>query len=132
MALESQKIYVVDDDPAVRDSMRMVLESYGLTVWDYDSAEHFLADSAVHSNDGCLILDQHMPHMTGLQLLDRLRGHRVMLPVVMVTGRSDSSLKDSARKAGATVILDKPVSDEDLLQAIELAFAEKETASHSS
>lgn len=130
MAPESQKIYVVDDDPAVRDSMRMVLESYGMTVLDYDSAEHFLEDSAAHSNDGCLILDQHMPHMTGLQLLDKLRGHRVMLPVVMVTGRSDTLLKDSARKAGATVILDKPVSDEDLLQAIELAFAENETASH--
>lgn len=128
MASESQKIYVVDDDPAVRDSMRMVLESYGMTVLDYDSAEHFLEDSAARDSDGCLILDQHMPHMTGLQLLDKLRGNRIMLPVVMVTGRSDSSLKDSARKAGATVILDKPVSDEDLLQAIELAFAENEAA----
>ena len=129
MAPENQKIYVVDDDPAVRDSMRMVLESYGLTVFDYDSAERFLEDSAARNNEGCLILDQHMPSMTGLQLLDTLRGHRVMLPVVMVTGRSDSSLKESARKAGATVILDKPVSDEDLLQAIELAFAENEAVS---
>ena len=127
MVPETQKIYVVDDDPAVRDSMRMVLESYGMTVLDYDSAEQFLADSAARTSDGCLILDQHMPQMTGLQLLDTLRGHRITLPVVMVTGRSDSWLKESARKAGATVILDKPVSDEDLLQAIELAFAESET-----
>ena len=126
LASEPQKIYVVDDDPAVRDSMRMVLESNGMTVFDYESAQQFLEDSATRAQDGCLVLDQHMPHMTGLQLLDAMRAHRVTLPVVMVTGRSDSTLKETARKAGATVILDKPVSDEDLLQAIELAMAENE------
>ncbi len=128
MTPDGQKIYVVDDDPAVRDSMRMVLESYGMNVQDYDSAEQFLEDSAAQEGNGCLVLDYHMPRMTGLQLLDALQEHHITLPVVMVTGRSDPVLKESARKAGAAVILDKPVSDEDLLQAIELALAERESA----
>jgi two-component system response regulator FixJ len=120
----SEPIYVVDDDAAVRDSMRMILESYGLSVFDYASAQQFLDDTTAHAGNGCLVLDHHMPHMSGLELLDKLRAWRISIPVVMVTGRSDAKLKDRARAAGAAVLLDKPVSDGDLLQAIELATAD--------
>jgi FixJ family two-component response regulator len=106
-------VHVVDDDEAVRDSMRVLLESYGMNVRDYACAPDFLAANE-STIDGCLLLDLHMPGMTGLELLELLRKRGYHLPVIMITGRSDSSLRERALRAGAVVLLDKPV-DEDVL-----------------
>ncbi len=114
-------VYVVDDDEAVRDSTRVVLESYGMNVRTFGSAQAFL--SAVDDDaKGCLLLDQHMPEMTGLEMLEMLKLNRRTLPVIMVTARGDAAFRDRALRAGAVALLDKPVADDDLVRAIDTAL----------
>ena len=110
-------IYVVDDDVAVRDSMSVLLESYGLSVELFSSAAAFLrdCDAAEHCN-GCLLLDLHMPGMTGIELLESLRLAGNSIPTILMTGRSDSALSDRAERAGIVALLNKPVDDVALVQ----------------
>jgi FixJ family two-component response regulator len=118
----SRKVYVVDDDDAVRDSMRALLESLGMTVEDYSSAREFLASFSDRAK-GCLLLDLHMPGMSGVELLDWLRARNSNLPVVAVTGRSDPLLKERVLRAGALALLDKPVEEATLKDVLERALA---------
>ena len=115
-----KKVYVVDDDDAVRDSMCIFLEACGLDVHEFRSAREFLATMCARPS-GCLLLDLHMPEMNGLELLELLRERGSQLPVVMFTGRSASVLKERAQRSGA-VMLDKPVRDDVLLKALDNAF----------
>ncbi|HUD51375.1 response regulator transcription factor [Parvibaculum sp.] len=114
-------VCVVDDDDAVRDSVRILLESHGLTVRDYASARAFLAEAAAEG--GCLLLDLHMPEMSGLELLEKLRADHVGIPTIIMTGRSDAGLRARAQRAGAVAFLDKPVDEDELLDSIQNAFA---------
>ena len=117
-----QSICVVDDDESVRDSMRALLESYGIAVEEYASARDFLAHpEAGHSS--CMLLDLHMPEMDGLQLLDTMRKQGSALPVIIITGRGDSQLSARAVQAGAYALLNKPVEDELLIENIRCAVA---------
>jgi len=114
-------VHVVDDDEAVRDSMRALLESYGIEVYAYASAREFLvADPA--QPGGCVLVDLHMPGMGGLELLEALQAQGSRIPVIAITGRSDSMLKERATRAGAVTLLEKPVSDEALLSTLVLAL----------
>lgn len=117
-----QKICLVDDDEAVRDSLRVLLESYGMTVDDYSSARDFLSHAQSDRSD-CMLLDLHMPEMDGLQLLEAMRKQGSALPVIIITGRSDTQLISRAIQAGAHALLDKPVEDDRLLQTIRSAVA---------
>ena len=114
-------VYVVDDDEAVRDSTRVVLESYGMNVRTFGSANAFLSE-VEDAPTGCLLLDQHMPEMTGLEMLEVLRASRKALPVIMITARSDAGFRERALRAGAVALLDKPVADDDLIRAIDTAL----------
>lgn len=120
--MSPRKVYVVDDDEAVRDSMRAILESSGMDVKDYASAQAFL-DAKCKDQKGCLLLDFHMPGMTGLELLEHLRAHGSHLPVIVVTGRGDSMLKERVMRAGAAEMLDKPIDESVLMHALDRAFA---------
>jgi FixJ family two-component response regulator len=120
-AAESRVVYVVDDDEAVRDSTRLVLESYGMNVRTFGSPTAFLAEMDEAAN-GCLLLDQHMPGMTGLEFLEVLRANQSALPVIMITARSDAGFRARALRAGAVALLDKPVADDDLVRAIDRAL----------
>lgn len=117
----SPMVYVVDDDEAVRDSTRVVLESYGMNVRTFGSAQAFL-DQVDEGAKGCLLLDQHMPEMTGLEVLEVLKVKGRTLPVIMITARSDAAFRERALRAGAVALLDKPVADDDLVRAIDTAL----------
>src|SRR5262245_62077208 len=110
-------VHVVDDDEAVRDSLRALLESYGFDVHSYASAQEFLVVTALIPT-GCVLLDLHMPGMDGLELLDRLQARGSKLPVIVLTGRSDSVLRERVVRAGALTLLDKPVADQILLSSL--------------
>lgn len=111
-------IAIIDDDDAVRDSTRMVLECNDYAVREHASAEDFLSQP----KDGvdCMVVDHHMPGMTGLALLERLQtdGHRI--PALMMTGQPDISLEPRLTRLGVKV-LHKPVDEKELLRSIEQA-----------
>jgi FixJ family two-component response regulator len=113
-------IFVVDDDEPVRDSTLALLESHGMPVCVYASADAFLESVAPQRGD-CLILDNHMPGMTGIELVQTLRERDIKIPVIMFTARSDASLKERAIRSGVLIVLDKPVNEDHLLQAIAIA-----------
>jgi FixJ family two-component response regulator len=116
------RVFLVEDDAAVRDSVRTLLECYGIEVRDYASAQAFLADSAA-GGPGCLITDMHMPGMNGLELLDTVRERALHLPVIVITGRADTRLINQLKNAGACAVFEKPIDDTTLLQAIQQAVA---------
>src|SRR5215469_9921399 len=84
-------VAVVDDDDAVRDSLRFLLEIAGFAVASYGSAAEFLREAPI-ADLSCLVVDQHMPDQTGLQLVSRLRGQGVDLPVALITGSPSADL----------------------------------------
>lgn len=114
-------VCIVDDDEAIRDSMRLLIESYGMGVREYPSATAYLNDMPP-SGSACLLLDLHMPGMSGLELIELLRRRRIDTPAIMITGRSDPALSDRIDRAGILALLHKPVGDEDLMAYIERAF----------
>jgi FixJ family two-component response regulator len=119
---EEATVYLVDDDDAVRDSLKILLESHGMTVADHGSAQEFLS-SGVAGMGGCLVLDLHLPVIGGLDLIRILRQRKIAIPVVFITGGSDSETRARAMEAGAVAFLEKPVSEDGLLCAIRTALA---------
>ena len=115
--------YVVDDDPAIRSAVREVLESHGVRVDDFDSAESFLGGYRPGS-EGCLLLDAHMPGMSGLDLLATLRARHDQLPVILITGGGDIALAVAAMRAGASNFLEKPVGSAEILACVDLAVGQ--------
>lgn len=113
-------VFIVDDDDAVRDSLKLLLESYGMVVEDYDSTAEF-ARRYRPRNRQCLILDQHLPGTTGLDFLASGDGAALGLPVILLTGRGDSALRARAAELGVKVYLEKPVVDDALMAAIRTA-----------
>jgi two-component system response regulator FixJ len=115
-------VYIVDDDEAVRDSTRLLLESQDIAVRDFASPRAFLAafDAA---EAACIVLDLHMPEMSGLELLEMLRGRGIATPVVVVSGRRDGALDTQIRRAGVSGIFSKPYDDELLLQQLKTVLA---------
>ena len=121
LALADQEtIYIVDDDADVRESARALLESYDLSVVDFASAQAFL-EGFEAGRKGCLLLDLNMPEMSGLELLELLRGRKVGIPVIIVTAQGDPTVRERARRAGAFAIFDKPV-DASLIATIDRAM----------
>jgi two-component system, LuxR family, response regulator FixJ len=109
-------VAVVDDDPAVLDSLRFLLEVEGHTVATYGSAAAFLADRM--TNHACLILDHHMPEMTGLELAARLRAARTPIPVLLITGAPSPMIANRAGELGIEQVLEKPPNENDLLSFV--------------
>jgi two-component system response regulator FixJ len=114
-------IYVVDDDDAVRDSLKILLESYDLAVRDFGSVPEFLG-ALETGRPSCLILDLHLPVMGGFDVMNTLAQRGSRLPVIVITGRGDSQTKARALEAGAIAFLEKPVDDRSLMNAIQTAL----------
>ena len=107
-------VHVVDDDEAVRDSMRWLLEANGFAVRCYESAEAFLAAGLPQDPVACLLLDVRMPGLSGLALQDELLRRGSSMPVIFITGHGDVPMAVETMKKGAADFLQKPFSDERL------------------
>ena len=116
----SDAIYLVDDDDAVRDSLKLLLESHGREVRDFDGVAAFLKGYE-KGTGACLILDLHLPIIGGLDLIKIMESQKMALPVIFITGRSDAEVKARAFEAGAVAFLEKPVNETILLNAIRIA-----------
>jgi len=124
--MSEHEIFIVDDDPAVRDSLAVLLEVEGYRVRVFDSAESFL-EAWTPQLQGGLLLDVRMPGMDGLELLERLNKLGNHLPVVVMTGHGDVPLAVRSMKLGALDFIEKPLSDTFLLEAVRTMIAyEKE------
>jgi FixJ family two-component response regulator len=115
-------VFVVDDDVAVCDSLRFLIESVGLQVRTFSSADEFLA-ACTPDQPGCLVLDLRMPGMSGLELQEQLARRKYTLPVIIITAHGDVPSAVRAMKAGAVDFLSKPFSDQNLLDRIHQALA---------
>ena len=116
----AEPVYIVDDDAAVRDSLRMLLESAGYAVQGFDTARSFLSDADL--DRGCLVVDIRMPGMSGLELQEELGRRGVALPVIVITGHGDVPLAVRAMTAGAVDFIEKPFDDQRMLDSISRAF----------
>lgn len=113
-------VYVVDDDAAVRDALRVLLESYGMMVEDYGSIAEFSREYDPRRR-ACMILDLHLPGISGLDYLAS-RPSPCELPVIMITGRADAWSRIRAERMGVLAFLEKPFSDEALLANLRAAL----------
>jgi FixJ family two-component response regulator len=111
-------VFVVDDDPRVRDSLESLLQSVGQASASYATARTFL-DAARPDLPACLVLDVRLPEQGGLDLQRALAEQGVRLPVIIITGHGDIPMSVAAMKAGAIDFLTKPFRDQDLLDAIQ-------------
>ena len=114
-------VFVVDDDRAMRDSLSWLLDSVGLRVRSYATAAEFLADHDP-AQPGCLVLDVRMPGMSGLDLQAELARRGVELPTIVITGHAEVSMAVRAVKAGAIDFIEKPFSDQLLLDRVRQAL----------
>jgi two-component system, LuxR family, response regulator FixJ len=117
---DSFVVHIVDDDEAVRQSLAFMLSTAGIPVRVYESATSFLAGLPM-LQAGCLITDVRMPDMTGLELLQQLRGKGIKLPVIVITGHGDIPLAVEAMKCGALDFIEKPFAEESILRAVRAA-----------
>jgi FixJ family two-component response regulator len=122
MEAQAPIVYVVDDDPALLRALERLLQSAGLEVVTFASAQEFL-ERHDRSAPGCLVLDLAMPGLNGLGLQRALEQLESPLPIIFLTGRGDIALSVQAMKHGATDFLTKPVDDTALLAAIHEALA---------
>jgi len=127
MTFGNGKIYVVDDDDAVGDSIKALLSSVGYEAEVFASARQFL-ESFDPSGAACILLDVRMPGMDGLTLLERMGADRRGVPVIMVTGHGDVPLAVRAMQAGAADFVEKPFEEARLLQSIEQAISNAASA----
>ena len=112
-----QTVYIVDDEEQVRKALVFLAKSDGLKSQSFESAQAFM-DSLDHIGPGCLLLDVCMPGMSGLELQERLREHKLDIPVIMLTGHADVQTAVRAMKNGASDFIEKPFVGDELLERI--------------
>jgi FixJ family two-component response regulator len=120
--MEAQTVFIVDDDAAVRDSIRELVESVGLRVECHASGQAFL-DNFQPQRPGCLVLDVRMAGMGGLVLQEKLNEREAGIPVIMITGHGDVPMAVRALQAGAVDFVQKPYRDQLLLDSINNALS---------
>ncbi len=123
--MAEELVHVIDDDPAVRDSLGFLLETAGLHARLHESAVAFL-EAVPEVRAGCVVTDVRMPEMTGLELVRRLKAADFPLPIIMITGHADVPLAVEAMKAGVADFIEKPFDDEVLLSAVRAALSHGE------
>jgi len=114
-------VFVVDDDPSVRSSLKFLLSTVGLQVESFDSADTFLHKKRPDV-PSCLVLDVRLPGLSGLDFQRELAARNIRIPIVFLTGHGDIPMSVRAMKAGAVEFLTKPFRDQDLLDAVRIAL----------
>jgi len=120
-------VYVVDDDSSVRRAIKRLLESVGLQVELFGSAQEFVTGKTRPNVPSCLVVDIRLPGISGLDFQQELAKANVHIPIIFITGHGDIPMSVRAMKAGAVEFLTKPFRDQDLLDSIQLAL-EKDRA----
>jgi FixJ family two-component response regulator len=116
MTIAPHSVFVVDDDDAVRDSLKTLLELQSFNVETFETCQDFLSADA--SGCTCLVLDIHLPGMSGFDLMEALKREKRDLPTILVTARSDNAIRDRAKTLGAVALLEKPIEFNGLMTAI--------------
>ena len=114
-------VFVIDDDPSVRSSLKFLLSTVGLQAESFDSADAFLRKTLPDS-PSCLVLDVRLPGLSGLDFQRELTARNITIPIVFLTGHGDIPMSVRAMKAGAVEFLTKPFRDQDLLDAVGIAL----------
>lgn len=117
MSMTAGPVIVVDDDAAVRQSLKFALELEGMDVRVYESGAELLADPDLPT-DGCLVVDYYMPSMNGVELMDRLQRRLVQLPAILITARATDDIRKKAALSGFRQVIEKPLEDSTLLDSI--------------
>jgi len=116
-----QTIFIIDDDESVRRALRRLIRSVGLNVVTFATAEEFLQSPHQPAPD-CLILDVHLPGLSGLELQERLTAEGRHVPIVFITAYAEDQMGEGALQAGAVAFLEKPFEEQLLLDAIARAL----------
>lgn len=124
------KIYVIDDDEAMRDSLNFLLESADFNVTLFETAQNFL-DALPGLEFGCVLSDVRMPGIDGIELLKRMKADHSAFPILIMTGHGDVPLAVEAMKLGAVDFLEKPFEDDRLIGMIDAAIRQAEPAARS-
>ncbi len=114
-------VYVVDDDEAVRDSLKMLLESDDLTAEVYATGGEFM-DAYDEDRSGCLLLDVRLPDINGLEMQQQLADNGIQVPIIIITGYADVPVAVRALKAGALDFIEKPFTDDTILASVRTAL----------
>lgn len=118
---DARVVFVVDDDPSVRSSLKFLLSTVGLQAETFDSADSFLRKKPPDV-PSCLVLDVRLPGLSGLDFQRELAARNICIPIVFLTGHGDIPMSVRAMKAGAVEFLTKPFRDQDLLDAVRIAL----------
>lgn len=122
MTEEKSTVFVVDDDPSVRGGLGRLFKTVGLAVETFASAREFL-ERPLAEEPACLVLDVRLPELSGLDLQAELARAGVAIPIIFLTGHASVPMSVRAMKAGAADFLEKPVDDQQLLDAVHRALA---------
>jgi len=121
MARNGQTIFLIDDDESIRKAVGRLLRSAGLIVETFASAEEFMRSPGMAA-PGCLILDVHLPGLSGLELQQRLTAEGEGVPIVFITAYNDDQARERALRTGAIAFLQKPFEEQSLLDAVARAL----------
>ncbi|OMH27168.1 DNA-binding response regulator [Motiliproteus sp. MSK22-1] len=124
----AQSVYVVDDDTDVRDSLQWLLESVGLTVECFSTAQIFL-DSYVPGASGCIIMDVRMPGLSGINAQKKLPEYQIDIPLIMISAHGNVDMAVTAMSQGAVTFIEKPFNDQTLIDQVQNAL-EKDLIRH--
>jgi two-component system, LuxR family, response regulator FixJ len=116
-------VCIIDDDECVVDSLKTLLESFGFSVLSYTSGREFLADVQRRAA-GCLVIDHHMPGMTGLDVLVYLQKEGTQIPSILISGRLDAKIRERAARLGVSEIVEKPFAATRLIELIRTTLPE--------
>ena len=121
MIISDAVVFIVDDDPLIRDALEQLVRSVGITVVVFPSAQAFL-DAELPDRPGCLVSDIRMPELSGLDLQDELNRKGITIPIIFMTGHGTVPMSVRAMKSGALDFIEKPFEDQELLDAINRAI----------